>query len=68
MRRNLWLYIKRLLQKQLLERVKKTTEKAIQLNLVSQEIQEIKIQDKNGICHELVNDGKIAWGESNGDL
>lgn len=51
-----------------LARVKSTTEKATELNLSSTEIHDIKIQDKNGMCHELVNDGKLMWSNDNGNL
>lgn len=51
-----------------LERVKCTTGKAAELNLVSAEIHDIKVQDKNGMCHELVNDGKLMWSDENGDI
>lgn len=51
-----------------LERVRSTTGKAAELNLSSEEIHDIKIQDKNGMCHELVNDGKLMWSDGNGNL
>lgn len=51
-----------------LERVKGTTGKAAELNLSSAEIHDIKVQDKNGMCHELVNDGKLMWSDGNGNL
>ena len=51
-----------------LERVKSTTGKAMELDLSSAEIQDIKVQDKNGMCHELVNDGKLMWSDGNGDI
>ena len=51
-----------------LERVKSTTGKAVELDLSSAEIQDIKVQDKNGMCHELVNDGKLMWSDGNGDI
>ena len=51
-----------------LERVKGTTGKAAELNLSSAEIHDIKVQDKNGMCHELVNDGKLIWSDGNGNL
>ena len=51
-----------------LERVRSTTGKAAELNLSSAEIRDIKVQDKNGMCHELVNDGKLMWSDGNGNL
>lgn len=51
-----------------LERVKKTTGKANELVLLSDEIKDIKIQDKTGMCHELVNDGKIYWSEDDENI
>lgn len=51
-----------------MERVKSTTGKAMELDLSSAEIQDIKVQDKNGMCHELVNDGKLMWSDGNGDI
>ena len=51
-----------------MERVKGTTGKAAELNLSSAEIHDIKVQDKNGMCHELVNDGKLIWSDGNGNL
>ena len=41
---------------------------AAELNLSSAEISDIKVQDKNGMCHELVNDGKLMWSDGNGNL
>ncbi|MDK2965465.1 ABC-three component system protein [Lacrimispora sp.] len=51
-----------------LERVKKTTGKATEIKLVSEEIRDIRVQDKTGMCHELVNDGMIVWSDNNENL
>ena len=46
------------------KRMQATLEKASNLILTSNPlIQAIKVQDKQGICHQLVNDDKIKWVE-----
>lgn len=46
-----------------LERVKETTKQANSLSISCEEIKDITIQDKTGMCHELVNDDRIVWSD-----
>lgn len=46
-----------------LERVKSTTAQANALPISTDEIKSVTIQDKTGMCHELVNDKKLIWSE-----
>lgn len=45
----------------LFERVLKSTEAATNANISIEELGEIRVQDKIGACHELVNIEKIRW-------
>lgn len=51
-----------------LERVKETIKHANCLSISCEEIKEITIQDKTGMCHELVNDEKIVWSDVDEDI
>ena len=46
-----------------LERVKETTKQANSLGISCEEIKDVTIYDKTGMCHELVNDEKIIWSD-----
>ena len=46
-----------------LERVKETTKQANSLGVSCEEIKDVTIYDKTGMCHELVNDEKIIWSD-----
>ena len=46
-----------------LERVKETTKQANSLGISCEEIRDVTICDKTGMCHELVNDEKIIWSD-----
>ena len=45
-----------------LQKINKTLDKARNLPLDINELGNIAPSDKNGICHELVNDKKLKWG------
>lgn len=49
-------------------RLKETVRCAQCLPVTCNEIRETTVQDRVGMCHELVNDGKIRWSEENEDL
>lgn len=51
-----------------LERVKETTKQANSLAISCEEIKKITVQDKTGMCHELVNDEKIVWSDDDENL
>lgn len=46
-----------------LERVKSTTQQANTLSISTDEIKNVTIQDKTGMCHELVNEDRLTWSE-----
>ena len=51
-----------------LERVKETTKQANSLAISCEEIKKITVQDKTGMCHELVNDEIIVWSDDDENL
>lgn len=51
-----------------LQRVRCTTAHANSLPISNDEIKNVTIQDKTGMCHELVNDEKIVWSDISEDI
>ena len=46
-----------------LQRVKSTTQQANTLHISNDEIKNVTIQDKTGMCHELVNESRLTWSD-----
>ena len=46
-----------------LQRVKSTTQQANTLPISNDEIKNVTLQDKTGMCHELVNENRLTWSE-----
>lgn len=46
-----------------LERVKSTTQQANTLSISKDEIKNVTVQDKTGMCHELVNENRLTWSD-----
>ena len=46
-----------------LQRVKSTTQQANTLNISNDEIKNVTVQDKTGMCHELVNESRLTWSD-----
>lgn len=46
-----------------LERVKSTTQQANTLSVSKDEIKNVTVQDKTGMCHELVNENRLTWSD-----
>ena len=44
-----------------------TIDRAQILPVVSNELRDITILDKSGICHDLVNDGEMRWVDNDED-
>lgn len=47
-----------------LDRVDSTIERAQILPIKTSELSDITILEKSGMCHDLVNDGEMRWGDS----
>lgn len=50
-----------------LKKVNATIDRAQILPVVSNELRDITILDKSGICHDLVNDGEMRWVDNDED-
>ena len=46
-----------------LQRVKSTTQQANTLSISNDEIKNVTVQDKTGMCHELVNENRLTWSD-----
>lgn len=46
-----------------LQRVKSTTQQANTLSISNDEIKNVTIHDKTGMCHELVNENRLTWSD-----